>query len=232
MQMMKPVVPVDGFLNVFPNNKHQDRADGHGCAALSPMQLGPVQHRQPGLPEALNIENYHQFNKVWPSEVDPEGSPTEEWTKRRLEGYNDPVPHRHKFDDKQLAQERKKVKGAANKNAPLYSVHLTLQGEPRRFTYVQSRYFYCRAYASLARQSPQFAELQRMLAQGTNLMLCGYDAYTLTLPLYVHYHDANKPFGHELVLYALLVTQEGEELPWDRYRRENEAVYADIAHVL
>jgi hypothetical protein len=71
-----------------------------------------------------------------------------------------------------------------------------------------------------------------MLAQGKNLMICGYDAYAVTLPLYVHYHDTNRPFGHELVLYALLTTPADEELPWDRYRRENPEVYENIAHVL
>lgn len=64
LKMMKPPPHVDGFLSVFPNNKHANRKDGWGLAELSPMQLGPVEHGQPGLPPATSIENYHQFNKV------------------------------------------------------------------------------------------------------------------------------------------------------------------------
>lgn len=61
MRMMKPIVYRSGFEAVFPNNKHGNRMDGLGLAALSPMQLGPVVHGQPhGLPDALNLENAWQ----------------------------------------------------------------------------------------------------------------------------------------------------------------------------
>ena len=52
-----------GYLKVFPNFKHQNRTDGYGCAALSPMSLGSVVHGQPGLNPALNLENFHQGSK-------------------------------------------------------------------------------------------------------------------------------------------------------------------------
>ena len=64
MLMMRQV-PLEGrWLNIMPNRKAVSRTDGIGMNALSPMLLGPVDHRQPGLPAARNIENYHQGNKV------------------------------------------------------------------------------------------------------------------------------------------------------------------------
>lgn len=64
MLMMRQV-PLEGrWLNVMPNRKAMSRTDGVGMPILSPMLLGPVNHRQPGVPAALNLENYHQGNKV------------------------------------------------------------------------------------------------------------------------------------------------------------------------
>ena len=41
MKMMKSPDYNKGYLNVFPNFKHQFRTDGFGCSSLSPMSLGP-----------------------------------------------------------------------------------------------------------------------------------------------------------------------------------------------
>ena len=232
MTMMGAVPLVKGRLNVFPNNKHGSRQDGYGCPHLSPMRLGPVNHRQPGLPPAKNIENYHQYNKVWPCEVDKDGNPDKEYEKRRLAGYKDPEPHRHKFDAKTMVEMRKKVAGE-NRNAPLYSVHSTLDGEERRFTYVQSRYFYCYAYEALAKRTKSFETLTNMKRAGYDLRICGYDAYPVTKSLYEHYCDPTKPFGHEMVLYTLLCLDgEVEPYPWHVYRDEHPDVYEGIASVL
>ncbi len=231
MKMMKEVPLVEDFTNVFPNNKHENRIDGIGCASLSPMRLGPVVHRQRGLKNALNIENYHQFNKVWPSEVDKDGDPSKEWQKRQKEGYADPEPHRHKFSAKEMSNERKAVNGK-NRNQPLYSVHRTIDGKERRFSYVESRYFYCKAYEALAPKSPQFETLLALKEKGTNLMICGYDACPITRPIYDHYCDATHPFGHELVLYCLLTIGDENDYPWNRYEREHLDLYKDIAYVL
>lgn len=242
MAMMKPVPLVRGWLNVFPNNKHQSRVDGFGCASLSPMQLGPVHHQQPGLPPARNIENYHQFNKVWPCEVDKadkERAPRPEFFTLQRQAYDDPVPHRHKFEPAQMAKQRKKldasgVSGQRNKNAPLYSLHLTLDGSQRRFSYVQSRYFYCCAYEKLAKQQPDYEKLVALRDSGCNLMLCGYDATPVnaeTKSLDEMYADEGRPFGHELVLYSLLTVSEPIDYPWHKYRAQHPEVYENVAHV-
>ena len=227
MLTMKDVPLVPGYLNVFPNNRHENRADGYGCSELSPMRLGPVVHRQPGLPDALNIENYFQQNKAFTSEVTiPKPGtiqkPTEEWYKRRKEGYLDPVPHRHKAVSRD----------PGNPDVPVFSVHLALDGSERHFTYIQSRYFYCKAYEALARRTTRYVALCQSREDGTNLMICGFDAYPVTKSLYEHYCDGSKPFGHELVLYTMLITEDPVDYPWNRYRRENAQFYTNIAHVL
>lgn len=226
MYMMKQVPLKYGYLNIFPNNKHQSRKDGFGCASLSPMRLGPVNHKQPGLPKAKNIENYHQFSKCWPNEVE-DGEPTDEWRDRRLEGYKDPLPHRHKFDAKAMKELRKGVNGQ-NRNAPLFSVFLDKNGIERKFTYVECRYFYCKAYEILAKCTEDYDKLVRMIAEGTNIVICGYDAYSVTDELYTHYCDPTKPFGHEMVLYTLL-TSKKNEYPWDKYKKCHKELYKDMS---
>ncbi len=230
MGMMKSVPLVDGFLNVFPNNKHGDRKDGLGLSTLSPMRCGPVIHNEPNLPNALLIEAYHQNSKVWPNEVDENGNPTLEFRERRIVGYNDPIPHRHKFDAKEMTKMRKLIAGA-NRNQPLYSVHYTLSGEEKRFTYVESRYFYCKAYEILAKQTTEFTKLSELITSGTNVIICGYDAYDVTDDLYTHYCDETKAFGHELALYCLLLIENEDAFPWNVYRQNHLELYDNIAHM-
>lgn len=210
IKMMTPIPLINGYRNVFPNNKQQHRKDGFGCCELSPMRLGPITHLQPGLPIALNLENFHQFNKVFEHE-ELDGNPSDEFRKTQLLGYNDRIPHRHKF------------KG---KNIPLYSVFKTQNGE-KKFTYIQSRYFYCCFYEKLATQQNDFKTLQQFHADGINLIICGYDAYDVTEDLYKHYCDEKRPFGHELVLYTLL-TVDPILYPWHLYRKNNLDVYEGV----
>jgi hypothetical protein len=127
---------------------------------------------------------------------------------------------------KKLAQE--------NKNIPLFSVHLTLDGEERHFTYLESRFFYCKAYEVLTRDKSDLRVLREKLKSGINLMICGYDAYALEedKELYVYYCDTTRPFGHELVLYSLLVVEDPMDYPWQRYMRDHPEIYDNIACVL
>ena len=191
------------------------------------MRLGPVQHNQQGLPPALNIENYHQFNKAWPNEVDEDNNPTNAFRIRQLGGYNDPIPHRHKFTSNEMAVLRKQVNGD-NRNQPSYSVHKTIHGEEKRFTYVESRYFYCYFYETLAKETDDFVKLQALLNKGYNLMIVGYDGYEVNHDLYTHYCDKMKPFGHELVLYSLLMIENTEDYPWNVYKGLHPHLYENM----
>lgn len=223
---MKLVPHVAGHLSVFPNFRHGNRADGKGVPALSPMSLGPVVHHMPGplgcvtceFPPALNLENFHQFAKVFPSEVsDDEVLPS--CIAERARAYSDPVPHRHK-----AAAEA--PKGSKNKNVPLYSVFWDADGNEHRFSYVQARWFYCYWYARLARARPEFAELQAMIEDGVSINIIGYDGYDVAnKTMRACYEDTSRPFGHEVVLYSLLTGGDNGVQPWDAYYSENEHLY-------
>jgi len=210
MRMMHNPDKTPGVLNVFPNNRHQNRTDGFGCSALSPMRLGPVHHGQSGLPDACNLENFHQGSKCFLEETLEGGDdPSPLFYENRAKFYADPVPHRHKY------------RGIGpNKNAPLYFVWVGGDLKEHRLSYVESRQFYCTFYERLASKQPDYQRLRDLLAQGTELCICGYDAAPLEPgeTIEMAYLDFWKPFGHERVLYAMLTATHPEQLPWRKYK--------------
>lgn len=179
------------YLNVFPNYRHANRLDGYGCSTLSPMKLGPVVHGMPGLPNALNLENFWQQSKRFASETD------DQFRANRIKGFNDEVPHRHK------------IQGVK----PLYWSWIDKDGEEHKLNYLESRQIYCTWYARLVSTMPEFYHLKDLLANGTSLRIVGYDAWPIEDDVDSAYQDISKPFGHERVLYTMLVTQE-VEWPW------------------
>lgn len=200
LQMMKEPEYRPGFLCVFPNFRHQGRKDGFGCRSLSPMVMGPIDHQQPGLSPALNLENFHQGNKVFPSELDEKGNPTEKFFQTQKTLYQDPIPHRHK------------VAGTP----PAFSVWVDSEGKLHQLSYVESRQFYCTFYERHAKKSPDFHHLVQLLEDGYNLNLVGYDGFPITRTVEEHYLDPSRPFGHERVLYTLL-TEKEENYPWRKH---------------
>ena len=205
MRMMKPVDTKSGYLNVFPNFKHGSRTDGLGMSSLSPMSMGPIEHKQIGLPPATNLENFHQANKCFPDEVDSHGQPNEQFYQTRLTMYQDPIVHRHK-------------QSSNHKNVPLFSVWINDSGQQLHLTYIQSRQIYCHFYQHFALQSPDYHKLTQLINDGYNLQICGYDAYVPTESLDQHYLDPSRPFGHEMVLYTLLTVQDDTQYPWRKYQ--------------
>lgn len=116
-----------------------------------------------------------------------------------------------------------------NRNQPSYAVHKTIDGVvERRFTYVQSRYFYCHFYEQLAKETVDFKKLQHYLDEGINLRIVGYDGYNVTKDLYTHYTDPTKAFGHELVLYSLLVIANPSDYPWNVYKANHAELYDNM----
>src|SRR3972149_3214401 len=186
MRMMKQPEEIEGFLKVFPNFKHGNRKDGFGCPSLSPKDMGPIDHGQPNLPPAKNLENYHQSAKTFPSEVDKDGNPTKKFYETRLKMYQDNEPHRHKEEAKSAGK---------NKNIPLYSIWVRKDGTEKRCTYLESRQFYCNFYERIAKTLPDFKYLQDRINEGYNIQICGYDAYPITKTIEEHYLDTTKPFG-------------------------------------
>lgn len=204
MYMMKNPILNDGVLNIYPNYKHQNRTDGIGYKCLSPKDIGPIHHNQPGLPPALNLENFHQGSKCFSSETDGD-RPSTDFYKNQIAMFLDPNPHRHKMTVD---------KNSKNKNIPEYFVWIDQDKTEHHLTYIESRQFYCNFYERAVLNMDKFWEILDYLKKGYNICICGYDAFSVKHPntkrelrktLEKHYLDDSRPFGHELVLYSLLM---------------------------
>lgn len=206
MGMMKAVPSIPGYVKVFPNNKHQNRRDGYGCSALSPMRLGPVEHNQPGLPPSLTVEGFHQGSKCYPEEVDDAGNPSPLFYKAQLEQFKTDRPLRRKY-----------------KGRPEYFVWLSSMRGQHKLDYIESRQFYCNFYERLARETTEFQYLQTMHTSGWNLCICGFDAFHIDMEGDVvaafeeAYLDRSRPFGHERVLAAMLLIEDASQYPWRKH---------------
>lgn len=218
MNMMRSPPIQAGVYHVFPNFKHGGRKDGFGCRTLSPKFLGPVVHGQPGLPDAKNIENFHQGNKVFQHEVGDDGKARPCFFELQEKMYLDDIPHRHKPGAEGVRNDDSKG-SKKNKNVPCFSVWVAPDGTKHHLTYFQSRQFYCTFYERLATQQDEFKELRKMHQDGININIVGYDAYPIDEPatpdvLMRCYRDVSRPFGHELVLFSLLVLNDPSDYPW------------------
>lgn len=219
MRMMKQPEDIFGYRKIFPNFKHGSRKDGLGLPELSPMSLGPVNHPQPGLPPAENLENCWQALKVFP-DYEKDGNPTEAWYETRLEMYEDPIPHRH---------HKGATSSTGSKNVPLYAIWVLPDEEELRLPYIKGRQIYCTYYERLGKKTKSYKTLMQMVNEGTNVQIIGYDGYDigltqedqmdqkkLTKAFEKFYLDGSRPFGHELVLAALLLLEK-ENYPWVKY---------------
>lgn len=218
LRMRHEAPHLEGYVAVSPNFKHgRGFKAGLGMPSLSPMSMGPVEHNQPGLPPSLNLENFHQFNKVFADEVDAEGDPTQAFYDAQLAAYADPTPHRRK--------QRGKV--------PLYSVWVTSEASSsdapgskmlNKLSYLESRELYCSFYAHFALQDPMYHKLLGLLERGVDLLIIGYDANppsSITPEgLLACYEYLKKPFGHEMVLLTLLMYPDQPEVwPWKVHQK-------------
>jgi hypothetical protein len=165
------------------------------------------------LPIALNLENFHQGNKVFPSEIDGNsGEPLPDFFKTQIEMYTDKIPHRHK----NAVNSGTTLK---NKNIPCYSVWVTPDGVKHKIDYFTSRQFYCTYYERAVLKDQAYLDLLYKRAQGINLRICGFDAYPIPTNTSIEdcYKDITQPFGHELVLYTML-TEPSSNWPWKKYQ--------------
>ena len=238
MKMMKSPEYQSGFMQVFPNFRAKSKF-GWNMNSLSPMALGPVEHGQPTLPIAKNIENFHQSNKVFPFELEEEDDdeiPLEkqkvkkEFYETQSSMYSDPEPHRHKPTARAYLKD-KKIK---NKNKPVFSIWVDKDGREHRISYIESRQFYCTFYERLVKREEQYETLRNEVENGTNIQICGYDARNMKDDMQDYetnkkninhmYKDESTPFGHEMVLYSILILKE-EDYPWKIQREEMGFLY-------
>jgi len=176
---------IDGFRNI------NVCSSAHGIwKELSPMNLGPIES---GGVKAQNLENLWQFSKVWQGEVNNKGEIVKEFFERRAKGFKDKKGHRWV----------KKGTGI-NRNIPLFSYW---NGE--RLLYLEARKkIYCPLYAEYVVKTKAYKELEKMINDGYNVQIIGYDGYDFGgKQLRECFNDISVPFGHELVLACVLLNQ-------------------------
>jgi len=221
---MKEAPHVENYLSVFPNYKHENRLDGFGCKDLSPKSIGPLKHScfAPISEIVYNLENLHQGSKIFEHELNSNNNVKEEYLQKIREIYLDKVPHRHKYDRKILQKLNNNI------NIPKFSIYFDTNGNEQRYNYLQCRYFYCYFYEKFVIDSKNFKKLCEMINKGYNLNIIGYDGYNVSKSLYEHYMDTSKPFGHELVLYTMLVENDRDKYPWNMFYKKNEVIYKNV----
>lgn len=169
---------------------------------MSPMKLGPIEYNlkddnngKTGKVSIKNLENCWQFSKVWNGEEDEEtGLPTQEFWDRRKDGWDDTKAHRWV---------KKGNDSNGNRNIPLYSYW---KGE--KLSYMEARgAIYCPLYAELVQKTEPYKKLKKLVDEGCNVQILGYDGYDFDsegMTLEECYNDTSRPFGHEHVLCGLL----------------------------
>jgi hypothetical protein len=216
---LKTRVPLDWlglqWLCVFPHGAK--RYDGHSVPGLAPASMGPVAHGEPGMPDTLFLENFHQATLCWPGEVDAVGQVLPIWRERRDRLMVNVKGEHHKLSPIERV-----------KRQPLYAMHVTITGEERYYTLVEARVFYGCWYEHLVVERPAFLLLRSYReTRGISLRITGKGLGARALrgthadAFYADFVDPELPLGHEHMLAAMLLAagQECQELPWRRYLR-------------
>ena len=220
MRMMHNVERLAGYTDVYPNFRHYNPSGGIGMSGLSPKSPWLVEHGQPGLPPAQNIENFWQFSKRYSWET------KESFEKHREWGYRAETPHRHKTPETvRLCMEELGEYASFEERLRLsHSNHTSFvceafvwrdqEGKEHDLGVVEARTHYCSLYERYVKTRPEFHTLQEMLKNGGNIRLCGYDAHPITKETYLHeYNSSVHPFGHERQLWVMLSIDESL-WPW------------------
>ena len=143
--------------------------------------------------------------------------------------YQCSIPYRHKFDYPAMKKIIDKNK-LNNINIPLFSVYYDKNDEEHRYNYIECRYFYCHYYELLVSKTNDFLDLKQMIANGYNLQIIGYDGFMIdnSKDLMDYYLDKSRPFGHELVLYTMLVIDNKKDYPWNKYYVQHKDIYEGV----
>lgn len=164
----KPIIS-NGWRAIFPNY-YSSMCMNYGIVlpTLSPMFFrGKINHGQPNLPCAMNIENLWQSARVFTCELDNAGNPGPLFYENRLKFLRDKVPHRRKY--RQTAE-----------NKIEYLVWTKADGKEIRLSYVESRFLYCYFLSKAIMQFPdEIYFLFHLRHEGVNIELQGPDALPL-----------------------------------------------------
>lgn len=189
MKIMKTVPFVEGYVNVFPNIKHEQRTDGLGFSSLSPKSICNIEHHQPLLSRCPTLELYYMANKVFSFDVNEEGHLTDEFYNRQFQLYN------HLRTGTPLSTQE-----------VLFHIWYDSNGEIHRLTPFETQQLHCVMYERAIRNHSDFICLQEMIQNGYNLQICGYEDFEM---------EKGLPVSHEVVLYMMLALPE-EEWTWKK----------------
>lgn len=134
------------------------------------------------------FENMWQTNKVYDIDM-KDGVIQKSFFERRAKMFSDPKGHR-----RSLPKSKGKV--------------ISAYYDRKLYNYLESRYFYCTFYEYLIQEIPEYKELVEMLNKGINLHIVGYDGKNIDMTkegFKKAYDDPESPFGHELVICAMLM---------------------------
>lgn len=156
-------------------------------------KLSPFRVKGPTIDgiDIQNIENMWQQSKVYPEEVDSvTGQPTEAFFRRRNEVWASPKALRHVMLGKTSMR--------GKRFAYVY-------WDGQHYDYVKGRQeIYVKHYVRQVTRLKAWADLKKLHDQGKNILILGYDGRAFQ-DLDQEWNRPNLPFGHELVLCAMLL---------------------------
>ena len=186
---------IEGYerYNVCKGSKYQD---------LSPMKLGPVY--VDGKLFAKNIEDGWQCSKVWPFHIEQGPYWLKYWEKWSELGRMSNQARRHRNPNRGKTRH-------INKNVPLYSL---FKGEKLGYKEARKK-MYIPWYEELVVKTDAYKDLLNRHLSGIDLVLLEFDGLDRNNPrqnvdltedkLKELIEDDSRPFGHGLVLAAMLL---------------------------
>ena len=195
--------------------------------ALSPAFLGPVEHGQPGLPVALNLQNFIVGSQMFACEVagdDIVGDRFLLFRRQRDALYRSAAGgQRYRYGDtteRHVSELRSQRRAAAIPGVldttPMCFVFLNRAdgggggGTEMRLDVLQTRAVVCSFYEHLARRTADYAQLVALhKEQRKSLLIVGEGARLINFPvtradLERYFNDVGAPFGTEMTLLTML----------------------------
>ena len=125
--------------------------------ALDSMELGPVYTGEKRFPLCLRLQNFYEFSKVFPCDLEEDGSCGQKYWNSKHIGYNDPIARPYKYK-----------KGMIPLHSTLYDGNLGINYGP-----ITQRDFLSEHYEYLARLRPEYNLFLKYI-QKSNIDLKGY----------------------------------------------------------
>jgi hypothetical protein len=198
MLPVERVVPRKGAVAVFFGpNKHNI---GWDISSLCPNRVGPIDHRQPGLPPAVNLDHWYNGSKWFKDRTRDE---FESWRRTMYTNLELHYPET--------------VKSTQGKDIePNWFVWVDREGNEKKLDRLSARQAYCTLYERAVRSMPDYVKIKEALRGGTNIVICGRAGYHPGDNIEARYYDTSRPFCAELILYAILKMKSNKR-PWNTH---------------